>query len=80
MLLSIHQPGNDALPLLMWIIGSIANVMSDTIFAAIEDIVCSAGDVDGINEAIFSEGIGKVPEGFFVAGGDEVELVIISSL
>lgn len=59
----------------MWIIGRIANVMSDAILIAIEDIIIAACDVDGIDEAVFAEGIGKVPEGFFVAGGDEIELV-----
>ena len=49
--------------------------MSDTIFIAIEDIVGSACDVDGIDEAIFAEGISEIPKGFFVAGCNEVELV-----
>ena len=57
----------------MWIISRIANVMSDTILTAIEAIVCSTGDVDGIDKAVFAESIGEVPEGLFVAGGDEVE-------
>ena len=48
----------------------------DAILTAIEDIIGTACDVDGIDEAVFAEGIGKVPEGFFVAGGDEVELVV----
>ena len=60
----------------MWIISRIANVMTDAIFITIEDIVGTAGDVDGIDEAVFAEGIGKVPKGFLVAGGDVVELVI----
>ena len=60
----------------MRIICRITDVMSDTILTAIEDIVGTASDVDGINEAVFAEGIGKVPKGFFVAGGDEIELVV----
>lgn len=31
--------------------------------------------VDGIDEAVFAESIGKAPKGFFVAGSDEVKLV-----
>ena len=60
----------------MGIIGSIANIMSYAIIIAIEDIVGTTGDVDGIDETVFTEGIGKVPEGFLVAGGDVVELVV----
>jgi len=50
--------------------------MSNSIFATIEAIIITAGDVDGIDETVFAEGIGKVPKGFLVAGGDVVELVI----
>lgn len=64
----------------MRIIGSITDVMPDTILTAIEHIVGTACDVDSIDETVFAEGIGKVPEGFLVACGDEEELVIISSL
>ena len=49
--------------------------MPNAIFAAIEDIVCTACDVDSIDEAVFAEGIGEVPESFFMAGGDEVKLI-----
>ena len=63
----------------MRIIRGITNVVPDAILTAIEDIVGTTCDVDGIDEAVFTEGIGKVPEGFFVAGGDEIELVIIPS-
>ena len=59
----------------MWVFGRITYVMSDTILIAIEYVIGTACDVDGIDEAIFAEGIGKVPEGFFVAGGNEIELV-----
>ena len=61
----------------MRIIRGGANVVPDAILTAIETIVCSAGDVDGVDEAVFAEGIGEVPEGFLVASGDEVELVRI---
>ena len=53
--------------------------MSDTIFGAIENVVGTACDVDGIDETVFAEGIGKVPEGFLVAGGNEIKLVIDSA-
>ena len=59
----------------MWIFRRIANVMHDAVLTAIEAIVGTTCDVNGIDEAVFAEGIGKVPEGFFVVGGDEVELV-----
>ena len=57
----------------MWIIRGIANVMSSTIFTAKEDIIGSACDIDGVDEAVFAESIGKVPEGFFVVGSNVVE-------
>ena len=50
--------------------------MSNTILIAIEYIVSAACDINGINETVFTESIGKVPKGFLVAGGDEIELVI----
>ena len=53
----------------MWIVCSIADVVPDAILVAIENIVGTAGDVDGVDEAVFAEGIGEVPEGFLVAGG-----------
>ena len=59
----------------MWIIRRITDVVLGTVFTAIEDIIGTTCDVDCIHEAVFSEGIGKVPEGFFVASGNEVELV-----
>ena len=49
--------------------------MPEAILSAIEDIVGAASDIDSIDETIFAEGIGEVPKGFFVAGGNEVELV-----
>ena len=62
----------------MWIIGRITYVMSYTILTAIEDIISTTCDIDGIDETVFTESVGKIPEGFFVAGGNEIELVIIS--
>ena len=59
----------------MWIICRITNVMPYAVFTAIEHIISTASDVDGIDEAIFTEGIGKVPKSFLVAGGNEIELV-----
>ena len=64
----------------MWIIRRITNVISDSILIAIEHIICASSDIDGIDEAVFSESIGKVPKGFLMAGGVETEFVIISSL
>ena len=52
--------------------------MSYTILTAIEDIISTTCDIDGIDETVFTESVGKIPEGFFVAGGNEIELVIIS--
>ena len=59
----------------MWVICRITKIMTEAGFIAIEYIISSACDVDGIDEAIFTEGIGKVPEGFLVASGDVVKLV-----
>ena len=60
----------------MRIIHWFADVMTDTFFIAVEHIVCTASDVDDIDEAVFTEGIGEVPKGFLVASGDVVELVV----
>ena len=60
----------------MWIICLIADVMPESIFIAIENVVGTACDINGIDKAVFAEGIGEVPEGFFVAGGDVVELIV----
>ena len=59
----------------MWIIGSIANVVPDAVLIATEHVIGTACDVDGVDEAVLTEGIGKVPEGFLMAGGDVIELV-----
>ena len=59
----------------MWIIGGIAYVVSDAVLIATEHVIGTACDVDGVDEAVLTEGIGKVPEGFLMAGGDVVELV-----
>ena len=64
----------------MWIISYITYILSAPILTAIEYITGTACDIDGINESVFTEGICEVPKGFFVAGSDEIELVIISSL
>ena len=53
--------------------------MPDTI-AAIEHILNTVGDVDGIDETIFTEGMGEVPEGFLVAKSDVVELVVDAAM
>lgn len=63
----------------MWVICRITNVMPNNTFATIEHIISTASDVDGIDEAVFTESVSKVPKGFFVAGSDKVELVIDSA-
>ena len=60
----------------MWIFVWLSYVMSDAIFVATEHIIITAGDIDGIDETVFAEGISKVSKGFFVAGGNEVEVPI----
>ena len=63
----------------MRVIGSISNVMPNSILAAIEHIVIAASDVNGIYETIFAEGIGKIPEGFLVTSSDVEKLVIYAT-
>ena len=59
----------------MRIVGSIAYIMPVACFVTTVAMVCTTCNVDGIDETVFAEGIGKVPEGFLVTGGDEVKLV-----
>lgn len=47
--------------------------MVDAVFTSVETVIGSTSNVDGINEAVFAESIGKVPEGFFVVGSNVVE-------
>ena len=63
----------------MWIVRHLAYVMPSAILVAIEYIISSASNIDGIGETVFTECIGKVPMGFFVAGGNEIELVTDSA-
>ena len=67
-----HQPWDNLFPLGMRIVGSIAYIMPVACFVTTVAIVCTTCNVDGIDETVFAEGIGKVPEGFLVAGGDEI--------
>jgi hypothetical protein len=71
-----HQPWDNPFPLGMRIVGSIAYIMPVACFVTIEHIIGTACNVDGIYETVFSKGIGEVPEGFFVASSDVVELII----
>ena len=48
-------------------------------FVTTKHIVCTTCNVNGIDEAVFTEGISEVPEGFLVASGDVVELVVNAS-
>ena len=56
-----HQPRDDAFPSLVGVFRWITDVMTEAVFTAIIHIVGTAGDVYRIDEAIFAEGIGKVP-------------------
>ena len=59
----------------MWILFGITNIMSYCIFTTIIYIIGSTCNIDSINETVFAKGIGKVPKGFFMTGGNEVKLV-----
>ena len=74
-----HQPWDNPFPLGMRIVGSIAYIMPVACFIAIEHIIGTASDIYGIDEAVFTEGIGKIPKGFLVAGGDVVKLINMSN-
>ena len=50
-----------------------------SLFITTEHIVGTACDVDGIDEAIFPEGIGEIPKGFLVSSNNEIELIVYSS-
>ena len=56
-----HQPRDNPLPLCMRIIYDITYIMPYTILIAIEDVIGTAGDVDSIDETVFTDGIGEVP-------------------
>ena len=76
---SKYKPGDYSFPFLMGIICRITDVMADSVFVTIEHIICTASDIDGIDEAIFPEGIGEIPKGFLVSGSNEIELIIYPS-
>ena len=59
----------------MWIIGGIAYVVPDAVLIATEHVIGPACDVDGVDEAVFTEGIGKVPKGFLESGGTVVPII-----
>ena len=60
-----HHPWHYALALMaIGVFMLVANVVSGAICCTIEAIVGTAGNVYGINETIFTQGIGKVPHGF----------------
>ena len=63
-----HEPRDDSFPFLVWVISYITNVVTITVGCSVVPIVITPRDIDGINEAVFSKGIGKVPKGFFVPG------------
>ena len=73
---SKHQPRDSPLPFDMRIIHWIVDIMTDTIFITIEHIICTASNVDGIDKAVFSKGISKIPKGFLVASCNVIELVV----
>ena len=52
----------------MRMLGIIAYTMRFAIWGAVETVALATGDVDGIGETVFAQGIGKIPEGFGMTG------------
>ena len=45
----------------MWIFVWLSYVMFKSIFIAIEYVISTASDVDGIDESVFAEGVSEIP-------------------
>lgn len=52
----------------MRMLGIIAYIMRFAVGGAIETVALATGDVDSIGETIFAQGIGEIPEGFWMTG------------
>ena len=63
-----YNPRHDFLILLMWMLVIIAYVMRFAIRGAVETVAFAAGDVDGIGETVFAQGIGEIPKGLWMTG------------
>ena len=63
-----YNPRHDFLIFLMRMLGIIAYVMRFAIWCAVETVALATGDVDGIGETVFAQGIGEIPEGFGMTG------------
>ena len=78
--LSKHQPRNYPLPLFMWIICGTADIMPYSIFTAIEYIIGTTCDVDGINEVYSRRASAKSQRVSLWRVELKIKFVIISSL
>ena len=63
-----YYPRHDFLIFLMWMLGIIAYIMRFAVGGAIETVALATGDVDSIGETVFAQGIGEIPEGFWMTG------------
>lgn len=63
----------------MRMLGIIAYIMRFAIGGAIETVALASGDVDGIGETVFAQGIGEIPESLGMTGLYIIQVVVGSS-
>lgn len=52
----------------MRMLGIIAYIMRFAVGGAIETVALATGNVDGIGETVFAQGIGEIPKGLWMTG------------
>ena len=67
-MLAEYQPRGNPFPFLMRILLSVAYVVALSVTGTVETIGVAASKVDSIDETIFPQGVGKIPERFLVTG------------
>ena len=63
----------------MWIVCRGMNIEASALDIAIEGIITTARNVDGVNKSIFTKGIGKTPHRLLVARRDVIQSVAHSA-
>ena len=57
-----HEPGRDAVVLVSTIAGGFFGEIGRAVGGAVEAALVTAGEIDGIDVAVFAQGVGKAPK------------------
>ena len=74
-----YEPWRYALPFLVRIACYVVYIVASGMSVAVEGVVCAASYVDGVDESVFSQCVGKAPKRLLMAGCDVKEPLAYSA-